>query len=146
MGDQFRHTDTRKPDGLHIQWARLIVDDECSDRPDERDDGFWPSHDPKAAGYVGKDGDYAASYEAARARMDAWKRGDWNYVGVRAQARCMVVENGHGTYYTLQSAGVYGVESDAGDYLDTLYQEEKAQLAADMRKLGGTPVEQEDVD
>lgn len=142
---QFRHCDTRKADGLRIQWARLIVDDQCADRPDERDDGFWPSRDPKAAGYPGKTG-FVKAYEAAQQRMDAWKRGDWNYVGVRAQARCLLVKNGCGTFYTLTSPGIYGVESDAGDYLDTLYQEEKAQLAADMRALGGTPVEQTEVD
>jgi hypothetical protein len=140
VNNQFRHTDTNKANGLHIQWAMILLDDDTADAPDERDEGFWPSHDPDAAGFVGGDAaTFAAAEDAAAERMSAWRNGDWRYVGVVAEARCLVVSNGVGTYYTLKSAGCWGVESDAGDYLNDLFAEEKAALAADLKTLGTEP-------
>lgn len=130
MTTQFRHIDTRKPDGFYIQWHMRLEDDDCADRPDERQDGFWPSINPKDAGYIGtRDPDQlAAAQAAAQAIMDGWKRGDWRYVGVIAEARCLLVLNGVGTFYELQSPGCWGVESNAGDYLQEVFAEEKAEL------------------
>ncbi len=66
--------------------------DDCNDRPDERQDGFYPSRDPASAGYVGAK--CAANPQAfARARrkaeriMAAWKNDEWHYYGVAVTIR-----------------------------------------------------------
>lgn len=41
----------RLPGGCRA--TAVIIRDDSSDTPAERDDGFWPSMDPKAAGYIG---------------------------------------------------------------------------------------------
>lgn len=58
-----------------------IYHDDCTDRPDERDDGFWPSRDPGSAGYVlpeNFDGQHAIAEEAMR----SWLAGEWFYCGI----------------------------------------------------------------
>lgn len=66
-------------DGFDVR-ATLHYDDTV-DAPDERDDGFWPSNDPNAAGYV-----LPENFEAEQAKaehiMHAWNRDDWHYYGV----------------------------------------------------------------
>jgi len=123
---EFAKCDTKKPDGFYVQFERVILDDHCCDKPDERDCGFWPSRDPKSAGYVGEctDEEFREHFDKARERMEAFESGDWNYVGVRARAKCLVVRDNVGTYVNLDSPGVWGIESDAGDYLDEVYREE----------------------
>jgi len=63
----------------------FIHHDDDSNAPDERQDGFWPSLDPKDAGYIGE-GKTAAQLTAAKRKashvMNAWKKDDWWYVGV----------------------------------------------------------------
>jgi hypothetical protein len=60
--------------------ARIYRDD-CTDAPDKRDDGFWPSKDPKATGYV-KPGNYPKAMHQARKVMAAWINDEWYYCGV----------------------------------------------------------------
>lgn len=120
-----------------IDWEMIVQQDDCTDRPDERDDGFWPSQDPKAAGYIGEGADYEAAYEAAQARMSAWQAGDWTYIGVIARAHIMVpIGQGSWTTYTLDSPGLWGIESDAGDYLKQVFADEKAEVLAHLKTLG----------
>lgn len=63
--------------------AKLYHDD-CQDKPDERDCGFWPSTDPKDAGYVGNVTveEFNAQHSKAKEAMKAWEKGEWWYVGV----------------------------------------------------------------
>lgn len=63
--------------------ARIHRDDHA-DRPDQRDDGFWPSQDPNAAGYIGKKSQraYDRALAKAKATMKAWENDKWCYVGV----------------------------------------------------------------
>lgn len=58
--------------------------DDCGDAPDDRQDGFWPSLDPKAAGYIGAKSQRTLARHMAKAQalMDAWQRGEWHYFGV----------------------------------------------------------------
>lgn len=49
---KYNMIDTKQPDGCYVRFERVITRDDCGDRPDERDDGFWPSHDKDACGYV----------------------------------------------------------------------------------------------
>jgi len=127
---RYSHADTKRPDGCYVQFERVILEDDNPEPPDARDDGFWPSRDPNAAGYVGEKElpNYTAWRAKARERMDAWKRGDWGYVGVRARANCFIVCNHVGTHVSIESGGCWGIESDAGDYLDVVYKEQIEQV------------------
>lgn len=65
--------------GFDIE-ARIVRDDSI-DRPDERDEGFWPSRDPKAAGYVPPE-KFDTEMKKAKQAMEAWKNDEWFYAGV----------------------------------------------------------------
>lgn len=128
---KFAHCDTKKPDGFYVQFERKIIQDSDADRPDEMQDGFWPSSNPNDAGYIGKDGNLEEAYALAKARMDDFEHGVWEYVGIRAIAKCLVVCHGVGTYVNLESAGLWGVESDSHeDYLTECYDTECGELKA----------------
>ncbi len=58
-----------------------IYRDDCSDHPDERDDGFWPSRDPESAGYVLPE-KFDTEYAKASRVMEAWKNDEWFYCGI----------------------------------------------------------------
>ena len=61
-----------------------IYRDDAADRPDERDEGFWPSLDPKSAGYIGPKSPRTLRrhYAKAQAVMRAWENDEWFYCGV----------------------------------------------------------------
>lgn len=124
------------PQQVHIKWTMETPFDECGDRPDERDDGFWPSRDPDAAGYVLPE-NFDAAQESAEARMEAWQDGEWQYVGVVACAEVYIpIGGGSFRVMTLRSGGLWGIESDAGDYLRDVFEEEKAALIGELTALG----------
>lgn len=127
---RFAHCDTKRPDGFYVQFERVILPDDSQDAPDQRDDGFWPSEDPADPGYVGENPEvsFTDQMQAANDRMAAFERGDWGYIGVRARALCLIVCNGVGTYINLDSAGLWGIESDANNYLDEVYAEQIDEL------------------
>lgn len=137
---------------LHISWTRLLIPDEHADAPDDSDDGFWPSQDPDAAGYIGPNPErsFEEQQEAAEARMEAWRAGDWGFVGIVARAVVHIPQGGQSfRVLTLDSAGLWGVESDAGEaYLAEVYAEQKADLMAELKTLaaGLDQAEQEEAD
>jgi hypothetical protein len=61
-----------------------VYRDDCGDRPDERDCGFWPSLDPQSAGYIGPKSATTLRRHMAKAKatMEAWERDEWFYCGV----------------------------------------------------------------
>lgn len=66
-------------------------------------------------------------------RIRSYNRGNWHMVGVRAVAHITVTRGNHSTLYTLESAGLWGIESDSGeDYLGEVYAEQCAELQADI--------------
>ena len=67
-----------------FDFTATIHHDECSDKPDERQDGFWPSLDPNNDGYIGAKSKSTLARHMAKAQsvMDAWKNDEWWYVGV----------------------------------------------------------------
>ena len=107
-----------------------IHHDDDADSPDQRQDGFWPSLDPKDAGYIG-DGKTKAQLTAAKRRatiiMNAWKNDEWWYVGV-----CVTVsKNGIQLTGNFDYA-LWGVECNypktgANKYLRTVANEELSQ-------------------
>ena len=63
-----------------------IVRDDCTDAPDQRQDGFWPSLYKDAAGFIGAGPNWRERFDKAQARaeavMAAWKADDWFYCGI----------------------------------------------------------------
>lgn len=119
-----------------IEWEMLTQPDDCRDKPDERQDGFWPSRDPKAAGYVDP-AQFDHEQAKAEARMKAWHDDVWYYLGVIARAHIMV-PSGQGSFvtYTLDSPGIWGIESDSTDYIKETFEEEKVELLSHIATMG----------
>ncbi|MBN9347491.1 MAG: hypothetical protein J0I48_15060 [Devosia sp.] len=69
-------------DGFTV--TATLYRDDCGDRPDERQDGFWPSLDPQSAGYIGPKSKRTLARHWAKAKrvMDAWLADEWHYYGV----------------------------------------------------------------
>ena len=67
-----------------FECTATIHHDDCSDRPDERQDGFWPSLDPASAGYIGAKSKSTLARHHARAErtMQAWLDNEWFYCGI----------------------------------------------------------------
>ena len=121
-----------------LVWQMVLKADDCGDKPDERDDGFWPSRDRNAAGYV-EPSRFAEAQTAAKERMAAWKRGDWGYIGVVARATLYVAaspESSTHVVMSLDSPGVWGIESDAGDYLTETFNVERETLRDLLESFG----------
>lgn len=147
--NDFRMMDSATmPQRVRISWEMLTPPDDSPDKPDERDEGFWPSLDPDAPGYIGdclpddvtgqgQQARFAEQMEAAESRMAAWEAGQWEYVGVVARAHIWIPVGGRSfRTMTLDSAGLWGIESDAGDYLRSVFDEERGELLAQLRTLG----------
>lgn len=115
--------------------ARVYRDD-SNDKPDERDDGFWPSRNKDAAGYVNP-----AKFDEEQAKaervMAAWKNDEWFYCGVVVTVEC------EGVQLTGQYGNaLWGVECNypdgnndylrtvANELLDEAIEAAKAKLAA----------------
>ncbi len=139
MTTQFAMTDAKaKPQKVHITWSMHLEHDDTCGPPDQEQDGYWPSLDPNDAGYIGKASkvELALQYAAAQERMTAWEACGWHYVGVIARADILIpIGGGSFRIMQLQSAGVWGVESDAGDYLNELYQEQRADLLGELERM-----------
>jgi hypothetical protein len=71
-----------------FRFVATVYRDDSNDKPDERQDGFWPSLNPQDAGYIGAKSLRTLARHTARAQsvMDAWKRDEWFYCGVAVQA------------------------------------------------------------
>lgn len=84
-----------------------IERDDCSDRPDERDDGFWPSRNPKDAGYIGNKSERAFRRHRAHAKevMRAWQAEEWFYCGV-----CVVIEKAGVRLTTEYGNALWGID------------------------------------
>jgi hypothetical protein len=128
------------PQEVRILWARLFRDDPQQQPPDEHDEGFWPSRDPQEPGYVGDvpDEQFERMQAEAQERFEAWELGMWNYGGVVAVATIHVpIGGGAFCCYTIESAGVWGVESDAEEsYLEELYRDQRGELLVHLGKIG----------
>lgn len=136
---QFSNTDApKKPQKLHIRWEMKFIPEEHSDRPDENDDGFWPSRNPKDAGYIGarSKAEFDRQMASAKQRMADWEAGEWFYGGVVAVAHLLIpIGGGSFRIMTLESAGLWGIESDSEDYHKDVFEQEKSNLLAELTKL-----------
>ena len=91
--------------------ARICHDD-TPDRPDQRQDGFWPSLIKTDAGFIGRDKtleDFMREQAKAQAIMDAWKNEDWFYCGIILSVKMQDVE------LTDHAASLWGLEANFPD-------------------------------
>lgn len=120
-----------------------IVDD-LQEAPDENDEGFWPSLNKDDAGYVGEKPvvSFSEQMQAATERMAAWRRRDWGYICVRAKALIAIPVGQCGICtYELESAGVWGIESDSEEsHLQEIYDEQKVELLGHIKQLHNAEV------
>jgi hypothetical protein len=66
-------------------------------------------------------------------RMESLQRGDWYYIGIRAQAEIVI----DGTCQTITSGGLWGIESDSDEsYLKKIEQEELSELRSILHTMG----------
>jgi hypothetical protein len=120
MNEQFRMVDGKhgSPEVLSVLFERVELPDNYS-RPEDS---------------VSGDPEYA---EEDKARVRAYYRGEWSYIGVQARATLRIpVGGGSFALYTLASPGLWGTEDDSGaEYLEQVYQDELACLKAHLRTL-----------
>ena len=86
--------------------------------------------------YLFQDPDYR---EQDQARLDAWRKDEWHFLGIRAKATikiphginpdCWIVSD-------LSSPGLWGIESDSGDpYFQEVYRDEREILISMLASL-----------
>lgn len=122
-----------KPDGCYVTFKRIVQQDEHDNTPpDQRYDGYWPSLNPKDDGFIGHDktgGDLVRMTEEAQKRYDDFMSGALYWQGVKARAVIHHKSNRTITTYTMESAGVWGVESDCDEaHLQELFESECGEL------------------
>ena len=66
-------------------------------------------------------------------RCEDYNRGDWYMLGVIAKAEIL---SPGGVIQTVRSGGLWGIESDAGDYFDEVEAEQLAELRTELESLG----------
>jgi hypothetical protein len=67
-------------------------------------------------------------------RMESLNRGDWCFIGLRAEAE---VQTGSDVVQRITSGGLWGIESDSGrEHLEDTQREELAQLKTELVGLG----------
>ena len=80
--------------------------------------------------YLFQDPEYR---EQDQERLDAFNRGYWRMVGVRAEVEVTIA----GTVQTIRTPGVWAVESDSGQsYFNDLGTQEYAELLAILAEIG----------
>lgn len=66
-------------------------------------------------------------------RMESLNNGEWQYIGVIAKAE--ILNPVTHTTQTIRSGGLWGVESDSGDYLKEVAREQLAELETELLAL-----------
>lgn len=71
-------------------------------------------------------------------RMESLNRGDWCFLGIRADAELWIPNGiGSGTVQLITSGGLWGVESDSGyKYIAEVEQEQLAELREQLTAIG----------
>jgi hypothetical protein len=111
---EFRNFDTKRADGAYVTFERVLKSDETTS-PDDFD-----------------------CYDADE--KEAFNHDAWRFVGVVARAHIHVVRNYIGTYYRIDSAGLWGVDwhdnAESESYANEIFEEQKAALLADLKTFG----------
>ena len=70
------------------------------------------------------------------ARKEAYYKGDWHMIGIRAVATLWIERDGYRTNYEISSPGLWGIESDSDPaYLESVFRDECEILKADIEAL-----------
>jgi len=69
-------------------------------------------------------------------RMEGLERGDWSFIGIMAKAVVSYRLNGYCRLETFTSGGLWGIETDAGEYLDEVKTEELDGLKNHLEAFG----------
>jgi len=92
--------------------ARIVRDD-CTDAPDERQDGFWPSLYKDAPGFIGPGNNFRERFAQAQARaeavMEAWRKDEWFYCGIVLSVAL------EGVTLERNAAALFGIEANYPD-------------------------------
>ena len=87
-----------------------IVRDGCTDAPDQRQDGFWPSLYKDAPGFIGPGANHRQRFAEAQAKaeavMEAWREGEWFYCGIVLSVSL------EGITLTSHAASLWGIEAN----------------------------------
>ena len=68
-----------------------------------------------------------------KARLEEYNQGYWSMIGIRAKAVITI----NGTLETIESAGLWGIESDSDpSYLEEIGKEEKSELGEMLKEIG----------
>jgi len=98
--------------GAYSVEARICHDD-TPDRPDQRQDGFWPSLYKETPGFIGAGNGFRDRFDKAQAKaqaiMDAWKNDEWFYCGIILSVKIEDVE------LTDHAASLWGIEANYPD-------------------------------
>ena len=66
-------------------------------------------------------------------RLEAYYNDEWYFIGIQAKAEIRI----NGISQTINSGGLYGIESDSSDeYFDEVFEEEKEELKDNLLELG----------
>lgn len=68
-------------------------------------------------------------------RMEGLNKGDWNFVGVRAEAEISYKTSNGWRLENFTSGGLCGIESDAGEYLNEVMKDELSDLKSHLEKF-----------
>ena len=76
-------------------------------------------------------------------RLQAYGRGEWHFIAIRAQAKFMIpMGEQAAVIQSVESPGLYGIESDSSpEHRDEIFKAEKANLCAMLRQMNVTVVD-----
>ncbi len=105
--------DTIECEAEGFEIVARIVRDLCSDPPDKRQDGFWPSEYIGYAGFIGPGNNWrqrlADAQAKAEAIMEAWREDEWFYCGIVLSVSL------DGVMLDQNAASLWGVEANYPD-------------------------------
>ena len=121
-------------DGFRVT-ARIVRDD-CPERPDQRQDGFWPSLYINDPGFIGPGNNFrerlAKAQAEAEAVMDAWRKDEWFYCGIVLAIECEGVE------LDSTQASLWGIEANYPGSDNAYLSEVAGELLPDALAAGRT--------
>jgi hypothetical protein len=101
-----------------------------------RYDGGFKFYNAPVDNYLGIEPEEMRKYvQQDYKSMRAYNAGEWNYIGVRAEATIQLTNSAPTQYVT--SGGLWGTESDSEEsYLKSIEQDELTELRAQLKAIG----------
>lgn len=138
---QIEHLVDEVPDLSYLgEYTATLCNGDIDKGIDRKSRGDWsPGEMPFFVPYMtGEETGNPNSPEEDYQRSEAYNRGDWRMIGIRATARLIV----DGVRQTIRTAGLWGIESDSSqEYFDETGEEELKALRSMLRELGFTTEE-----